>query len=70
MLTDEATYTGYYTICWVEMQLTSISKSIIIEQSGDKEETKWKLQKACQNNVNDGLCQNEWLYILDTAMAK
>ena len=40
------------------------------EQWSDQEESIWKRQKGSQNKVNDGLCQNEWLHIVDTAMAK
>ena len=43
---------------------------IIKEQSSDQEDSKWKGQKGCQNNVNDGLCQNKLLHIVDTAVAK
>jgi hypothetical protein len=43
---------------------------IIKEQRSDQEESKRKRQKGCQNKVNDGLCQNKRLYIVDTAMAK
>jgi len=48
----------------------SIYLCIIKEQRSDQEESKWKRQKGSQNNVNDGLCQNSWLHIVDTAMAK
>jgi len=44
--------------------------SIIKAQRSDQEESKWKCQKGSQNNVNDGLCQINWLHIVDTAMAK
>ena len=43
---------------------------IIKEQLSDQDESKWKRQKGSQNNVNDGLCQIEWLHTVDTAMAK
>jgi len=42
----------------------------IIEQRSEQEESERKCQKGSQNNVNDGLCQIKWLYILGTAMAK
>jgi hypothetical protein len=40
------------------------------EQRSDQEKCKWKRQKGCQTNVKDGLCQNKWLHIVDTAMAQ
>jgi len=43
---------------------------IIKEQSSDQEDSKSKCQKDSQNDVNDGLCQINWLHIGDTAMAK
>jgi len=43
---------------------------IIKEPHSDEEESKWKRQKGSQNNVNDGLCQIQWLRIVDTTMAK
>jgi len=43
---------------------------IIREPLSDQEESKWKRQKNSQNNVNNGLCQINWLHIVDTAMAK
>jgi len=43
---------------------------IIKAQRRDQEESKWKHQKDSQNIVNDGLCQINWLHIVDTAMAK
>jgi len=44
--------------------------SIIKAQRSDQEESEWKRQKGSQNNVNDGLCQINWLHIVDRAMAK
>jgi len=47
-----------------------IQSCIIKEQLSDQEESKWIFQKGSQNNVNDGLYQIKWLYIVDTGMAK
>jgi len=44
--------------------------SIVKAQRSDQEESEWKHQKGSQNNVNDGLCQINWLHIMDTAMPK
>jgi len=69
---------------WVILQLmTSIDRKtrdfedfyykylcIIKEQRSYHEECKWKRKKGCHNNVNDKLCQIQWLHIVDTGMAK
>jgi len=43
---------------------------IIKEQGSYQEECEWKRKKGSQYNVNDRLCQIQWLHIVDTAMAK
>jgi len=54
----------------VKCNLMDIFIGIIKEQCSDEGESKWKQQKGCQNNVNDILCQINWLHIADTHIAK
>jgi hypothetical protein len=54
----------------VKYILNDIFVCIIKAESSNQEESRWKLKKGCQTNVNDRLCKINWLHIADTPKAK